>query len=126
MLTMIASIFLMFGLWQAFDPRVIIFFIVGLSLAELFVQLRWRLSLTCPHCGFDPMLYLRKPDAAAEKVKLFYEKRTRDPDFYLSGSPLLKLHQERVGAARLRRKPSKVRTQLSAPKRHGSLLSKRL
>lgn len=74
-----ASFLLGFIVWQDIDPRVLMFFAFGLGFAELFIQVRWRLSISCPHCGFDPVLYKRNKDLAAERVKAFLELRREDP-----------------------------------------------
>jgi hypothetical protein len=74
-----ASFLLGFIVWQDFDPRILMFFAFGLGLAELFIQVRWRLSIACPHCGFDPVLYKRNKPLAAERVRAFLEIRREDP-----------------------------------------------
>lgn len=83
------SIILMFVLFQNFDPRVTLIFVGFLALAEMFVQIRWRLNIVCQECGFDPALYIREPNKAVEKVKLHLEKRAQDPQNLLR--PRLKL-----------------------------------
>src|SRR5689334_5737281 len=45
-LTAIASLLAMYVIWQKLDAKVTIVFVIFLSLAELFVELRWRLSMT--------------------------------------------------------------------------------
>ena len=74
-----ASVLLSFIVWQTLDPRALMFFAFGLGVAELFVQVRWRLSIACPHCGFDPVLYKKNREKAAERVKAFLEIRRDDP-----------------------------------------------
>lgn len=83
----LASMVLMLALWQQFDPRVIIVFVVCLAVAEVFVKLRWRLSLVCRQCGFDPVLYKRQPDMAAQKVKMQLDLRKQGAQ-YLLAKPL--------------------------------------
>ncbi len=83
----LASIVVMFAIWQQYDPRVMIVFVVCLAFAEVFVKIRWRLSVVCRQCGFDPVLYLRKPEVAAEKVKDQLALRKQDPK-YLLAKPL--------------------------------------
>jgi hypothetical protein len=73
------SFALMFTIWQRFDPRVFVFFGIFLAFAEVFVQLRWRVNIVCHHCGFDPVLYVRNPDRAAEKVNLKLQERKNNP-----------------------------------------------
>lgn len=83
----VAAGVIMSALWQGFDARVIVIFIVCLSLSEVFIRIRWRLSLACAQCGFDPILYVRQPVQAADKVKKHLEKRKEDPK-YLLAKPL--------------------------------------
>lgn len=74
----------MFVLWQQYDPRAIIVFVVCLAISEVFVKIRWRLSVVCRQCGFDPVLYLKDPEAAALKVKDQLVVRQQDPKYLLS------------------------------------------
>ena len=69
LLCLVASLVVMMGVWQRPDARVLVLFVFFLAMAEIFLQVRWRLTLSCPFCGFDPALYLRDPDRAAAKVK---------------------------------------------------------
>ena len=73
--------------WQGWDPRSIIFFVVILAVSEFLIQLRWRTSLLCRACGFDPVLYVKEPQKAAAKVKMHLDKRKEDPK-YLMTRPL--------------------------------------
>ena len=75
---------LMFALFQEFDPRVFLFFVSFLIVAEVFVQTRWRTSIVCRHCGFDPILYVKSPNLAAQKVKFRLDERKNDPASLLS------------------------------------------
>ncbi|WP_413944504.1 hypothetical protein [Bdellovibrio sp. HCB-162] len=83
----LASIVVMFAIWQQYDPRVMIAFVVCLALSEVFVKIRWRLSVVCRSCGFDPVLYLKHPEQAAQKVKAQLDMRKQDPK-YLLAKPL--------------------------------------
>ncbi len=76
-----ASFLLMMLIWQAFDARVFVFFVLGLALSEGVIQIRWRLSVVCPHCGFDPALYVQNNNAAALKVKSHLEARKSDSKY---------------------------------------------
>lgn len=78
------AIVIMLGLWQQFDPRVVIVFIVCLAISEVFVQIRWRLSVACRQCGFDPVLYVRDQEGAAAKVKAHLDRRKEQPQYLLS------------------------------------------
>lgn len=80
----IVSVVAMVLLWSAFDPRVIIIFASTAIFAEVFVHFRWRLTLPCPHCAFDPLLYKRNRSEASARVK------TKLDEVRLSGGHLLK------------------------------------
>lgn len=69
-----------FGEW---DPRFFIVFVAALAVGEIFVQLRWRMSIVCNHCGFDPILYLKDIDAAVLKVQTRLDERKNDPNMLL-------------------------------------------
>lgn len=69
----------MMGIWQDFDPRVILIFVLFVAIAEIFVQVRWRMTIACPLCGFDPVLYLKDSVKAVDKVKIRLEQRRKDP-----------------------------------------------
>lgn len=88
------------GLWTWWDPRSIIIFSVALAFAEVFIYLRWRFSVVCKLCGFDPVLYRKSPDQASERVRRFYEKRTQEPNFLLSKSPLVDLYRKSLAIKR--------------------------
>jgi hypothetical protein len=75
----LGAIVCMFFLFQEFDPRVFLLFVLFLAISEVFVQIRWRMSMVCKHCGFDPVLYLKSHELAAEKVKKHLESRKNDP-----------------------------------------------
>lgn len=78
-LGLLASLLLMLLIWQDFDPRFLIFFAISVVCAEIFVLVRGRLSMPCPHCGFDPWTYKRDPALAAARVKAFLAERKNDP-----------------------------------------------
>lgn len=83
----LASLVVMYAFWQDFDPRGLIIFSVLLAMTETFIQFRWRLSIPCRQCGFDPVLYIKDPTRAADKVTLHLQKRREDPR-YLMTKPL--------------------------------------
>jgi len=77
----------MLVIWQDFDPRVFVFFGFALFLSEVFVGLRWRTSVSCVRCGFDPVVYKRSPEEAARRVRRYLEERADDPVAVLKGPP---------------------------------------
>jgi hypothetical protein len=96
-----ASLLLSFIIWQAYDPRAVVFFALGLGVAELFVLIRWRVTIACPKCGFDPVLYKKNPQAAADRVKRFMDWRRQDPAAVLNPPPKLPvIMKKKEGAVR--------------------------
>ena len=72
-LAFFAATITMFFLWQNFDGRVVIFFVLFVMGSEVFVRMRWRMSLRCPHCHFDPLIYKRSKVEAMQVVKSHLE-----------------------------------------------------
>lgn len=100
LLATLTSLLLMFILWQRPDPRVLVLFVASLAGCELFIQLRWRLTITCPHCGFDPVTYKKSPEKAAAKVKEFFDGQKESSDFFLRRNPLLDIARRRKSKQR--------------------------
>jgi len=90
--------------WDQFDARVFLFWVVFLMLGEIFVQIRWRLSIVCRTCGFDPVIYLKNSREAVEKVKIQLERRRTLPQYALA--PPLRL--PKISKARLTEIESKI------------------
>lgn len=86
-----ATLTAMVLVWQDWDARASILFVVFLFVAEVFVQFRWRTSIPCPHCGFDPIVYLRDPQEACRRVRSRLEERAQNPMFLLSSKAQLQL-----------------------------------
>src|SRR6185437_7785682 len=66
---LLAAFLIMLAVWQTFDPRVVMIFVTFLVAGEVFVRIRWRLSLPCPHCEFDPALYKTDRAETVRRVK---------------------------------------------------------
>ncbi|MGE4133953.1 MAG: hypothetical protein AB7F86_20115 [Bdellovibrionales bacterium] len=101
------------ALFGEFNPRSLLFFCLVVGLSELFVYLRWRLAIVCKLCGFDPVLYKRSPDAAAKRVRAFFEEQIQNPAFHLSKSPLLAIYRKQVATER---KKMELRNRVGAAK----------
>jgi hypothetical protein len=69
--------------WSYYDPRGLVFALLFILLAEVCVQLRWRLSLKCKECGFDPVLYINDRAQAVAQVKYRLFERSKDPQYML-------------------------------------------
>lgn len=84
------SSILSFIFWGKLDPKALIFFVMTLMFTEIGILIRRRAAAACPHCGFDPYLYLKDQNAACEKVKIHLEQRQADPDVWLGKKPPLR------------------------------------
>lgn len=82
-LSALMSVCLSFIIWKTYNPKSLLLFVTGLMLAEVFVRIRWRLHIACRACGFDPVVYSKNPQAAAESVKAFLKRRQEDPSYLL-------------------------------------------
>lgn len=81
------------------DGRSLLLFVSFLFIAEWLLQLRWRVSLVCKECGFDPVIYLREPGRAAENVRAHLEARSRSPMSLFRKNAKLALPRRRVQTA---------------------------
>jgi hypothetical protein len=93
--------------FREIDHRGIAVFLILLAISEVFLRIRWRMKILCPHCGFDPILYQKSPERAAEKVRVFLEERKNNPNFLLA--PRLNLPQGASLTKGLKRATSQVR-----------------
>lgn len=64
-----------YATFHSLDVRGLLFIGLFLLIGEMFSQLRWRSSMICRNCGFDPVLYVKDPNQAGLKVKAFLEFR---------------------------------------------------
>ena len=90
-------------IWHRLEPRAVLVFVALIVLTETIVQFRWRMGLAWSSCGFDPLLYSRRPEAARERVRRFYDRRSQQPDFLLTAHALIetqKRYQKRDQALR--------------------------
>ncbi len=94
----ILSFYLMFVVWDDFDLRALAIFVCLAFIGEVLTHLRWRLSLQCKSCGFDPVLYKKNNEAAAQKVKAHLEHRKMDPTSFLRPMPKLPVRKVKPGA----------------------------
>lgn len=88
------GLILTYGLYQSLDIRGLLFVGMFLLLGEVFSQLKWRSSMICRNCGFDPVVYVRSPEQAGLKIKAFLERRSESPE-HLLRSPVV-LPQKRT------------------------------
>lgn len=74
-ISLVASLVVSFLAFGELDPRLTFFFIIGMIVSEISTQIRWRISLVCRQCGFDPVVYKKNPAEAVKIVKAHLEKR---------------------------------------------------
>lgn len=96
------------------DPRGVFLFGIMIASGEIFIYLRWRNSIVCRMCGFDPVIYKRSPERASALVNQFFKEQAENPAFWLSKSPLLDLHRRLREDDRRRQELSGVREKLAA------------
>jgi len=70
---------LTYTVYKSLDPRGLFFIGILLLTGEAFTQTKWRTSMVCRNCGFDPVIYVRNPEQAGLKIKAFLDKRAESP-----------------------------------------------
>jgi hypothetical protein len=86
-----------YAVYKNLDPRGLFFVILLLLAGEAFAQAKWRVSMICSNCGFDPIVYVRSPEQAGLKVKAFLDKRADSPEHLLRPPVVLPLKKETKG-----------------------------
>ena len=78
---------LAYAIWGGPDLRSLFIFMGMAFSLQVLLRVRYRASVKCPHCGFDPILYQHDQEEAAQKVKAFMEGRQDNPQFMLKPQP---------------------------------------
>lgn len=92
----VLSYVMTYAIWHQPDIRGLVILGTLLMVGETATQLRWRQSMVCQHCGFDPVIYVRSPELAGAKIKEFMKIRSERPEFLLK--PALNLATRRAQA----------------------------
>ncbi len=79
LVAMICAAAINFIFTDGIDFRVFIILIANLFVIEFALKIRWRMSLICHECGFDPIIYKRNPELACQMVKTKTDTRREDP-----------------------------------------------
>lgn len=79
-----AGLLVMSPFVDAIDPRGVAIGAMFIGVAEIFVGLRHRISLKCARCGFDPVIYRKSQEKAAQLVREHIAKRDLNPANLLS------------------------------------------
>jgi hypothetical protein len=86
----IASIIFTYLVWGEFHFAGLLVFSLLAMATEVIHRMRWRSSVKCKGCGFDPVMYKNNPDLAAATVKTQLAHRKQDPLFMLKSQPKIK------------------------------------
>jgi hypothetical protein len=92
----VLSYVMTYAIWHQPDPRGLVIMASLLMIGETAAQLRWRQAIVCQHCGFDPVVYMKNPELAGQKIKQFIKLRAEKPEYLLK--PALNLPVRRVPA----------------------------
>lgn len=84
------SIIFTYLLWGDFHYIGLLLFTLLTITAELTHRMRWRSSVNCRGCGFDPILYKANPSQVAANVKEKLAQRKSDPLYMLKSQPKIK------------------------------------
>lgn len=84
------SVVFTFLVWGEFHFAGLLVFAVLTTTAELIHRMRWRASVKCKACGFDPVIYKNNPEQAAALVKTQLAARKVDPLYMLKPQPKIK------------------------------------
>ena len=61
--------------WPVFGIKGLVSFIPLWAMFEVFYRTRFRAQVSCPHCGFDPFLYLSNIKQARVEIENYWRKR---------------------------------------------------
>ena len=89
------GILLTYVVYKTLDPRGLFFIGILLVIGEAFAQMKWRTSMVCRNCGFDPVIYVRSPEQAGLKIRAFLDKRPESPAHLLRPPVTLPVKKEK-------------------------------
>ncbi len=91
------SVVLTYALFRDLDVRGLSILSMLLILGEIFQQTKWRTSMICRNCGFDPVMYIKDPNAAGLKIKAFLDRRKDSPESLLKPAVLMPVKKVKKG-----------------------------
>ncbi len=86
----IVGVITSFLIWQDFHWASVFLIAAMVMVTEFTYQVRWRHSVKCKGCGFDPITYKRNPEQAASEVKIYLEQRKQNPLYLLKPQPQIR------------------------------------
>ena len=82
----VMSLLAMYIFFQSFHPGFFFIFFALVFVMEMFIQFRRRVSIQCNTCGFDPVLYVKSPKLAEERVRGVLNEKRESLDYLLKGN----------------------------------------
>jgi len=61
--------------WKWFDWKGIVVFLPIWAVFEFFYRSQVRAALSCPNCGFDPILYMVDTQKARDEIEKYWRKK---------------------------------------------------
>jgi len=84
-------------IFRSLDPRGLFIVATLMVVSEIFMQTKWRTSMICRNCGFDPVVYVRSPEQAGLKIKAFLDRRAEAPEHILRAPVTYPARKEKKG-----------------------------
>ena len=71
----LATAFFMLATWQVWSWKGVVIFVPLMAAYEMIYRIRVRALMECPHCGFDPYLYVTDVQSARREIDSFWRKK---------------------------------------------------
>ncbi len=84
----LTSFFVTLLTWNWLEWKGIISFLPLWTVFEITYRIRMRIALGCPHCGFDPYLYLNDEEKAKQGIEQHFRKLYKDKGIPFPEKPL--------------------------------------
>jgi hypothetical protein len=84
----LTAIFFMLVAWPIFNWKGIVSFLPIWLVFETVYRMKTRSALLCPHCGFDPILYLSDAPKARAEITAHWRKKFAEKGIPFPGDPL--------------------------------------
>lgn len=84
----LATAFFMLMTWHWFHIKGAVAFVPIWAIYEAVYRVRVRARLSCPHCGFDPFLYVRNTQLARKEIENYWRKKFKEKGVAYPGDPV--------------------------------------
>lgn len=85
----LTSVVFMLATWSIFEWKGIVSFVLFWTVFEIIYRLKVRIAMACPHCGFDPYLYLTDVPRARAEIEHFWRDKFKEKGIPFPGDPEL-------------------------------------